>query len=91
MDRLQVIEYNLPPPVADSMQSSCPYLTSQDLVQCEVTLPGTPYKQIVYSQFQIKHADNIPTMAAGDSGGIAVNCQCIIVTIVIVIVISLLF
>ena len=85
------MQYNLPPPVADSLQSSSPYLTSPDLVQCEVTLPGTPYKQIVYSQFQIKHADNIPTMAAEDGGGIAVHCPSNIFTIVIVIVINILF
>ena len=84
------MQYNLPPPVADSLQSSSPYLTSPDLVQCEVTLPGTPYKQIVYNQFQIKHSDKIPTMAAGDSGGIAMNCQSNAVTIVIVIVITVL-
>ena len=37
---------------------STPYLTSPDLVQCEVTLPGTPYKEIIYKQFQIEQTNN---------------------------------
>ena len=57
-----------------------PYLTSPGLVQCEVTLPGTPYSHIVYNQFQIKQSDNIPTMATMDSGGKSLSfCGCFII------------
>ena len=54
--------------IPDHMMST-PYLTSPDLVQCEVTLPGTPYKEIIYKQFQIEQTNN------NNSVTMASDCQ----------------